>query len=292
MKKNLEFEVNAENTLLPFLLSCFSEKSRNYVKGILKRGQITVDGKRCTDYARALTVGQRVCVLQTAAPSKDSLGFSIIYEDDELIAIDKPAGMLAIATDKERENTAYHMVTGYVRSQDRTGRVFIVHRLDRETSGVMLLAKSERIKYALQENWDDAVTLRGYTAIVEGKVSESEGTVKSWLRQTKTLLVYSSVNEGDGKLAITNYKTLQATDEYSMLEISLATGRKNQIRVHMNDIGHPVAGDKKYGAATNPFGRLGLHASVLSIKHPYSEKIMRFEANTPRIFKKVFQLPK
>ncbi len=288
MKKNQEFEVNTEGVLLPFLLSCLSGRSRNYVKGVLKRGQVTVDGEPCTNHASALSPGQKVCVLLNKAPANCGLGFPVLYEDDDLIVIDKPAGMLAVATDNEHENTAYHIVNGYMKARSRSGRIFIVHRLDRETSGVMLLAKSERVKYALQENWDDAAVLRGYIAIVEGRVQDPEGTLKSWLRQTKTLLVYSSQNDGDGKLAITHYKTVKAADSYTMLDISLETGRKNQIRVQMNDMGHPVAGDKKYGAATDPFGRLGLHAAVLTVRHPSSKEIMRFEAKTPRIFEKVF----
>lgn len=287
MKKSLEFEVTAPGTLLPFLAACFPGKSRNYVKGILKRGQITVDGAPCTDYARALTPGQKVSMAKTA-PNTFNMGFPLLYEDDELIVIDKPAGMLAIATDSERENTAYHIVTQYVKAETRSARVFVVHRLDRETSGVMVLAKNERIKQQLQENWNDLVLRRGYTAVVEGKVSAAEGTVKSWLQQTKTFLVYSSRKEGEGKLAITHYKTLRVSDRYSLLDISLETGRKNQIRVHMGDLKHPVAGDKKYGAVTNPLGRLGLHASVLSIKHPVSGEVMQFESATPRIFSKVF----
>ena len=288
MKKNLKFEVDKEDTLLVFLLEFFSGKSRNYVKGILRRGQITVDGKPCTDYARKLVPGQQVRVVREAPAAKIGPGFPIIYEDEDIIVIDKPAGMLAVATDDERENTAYRTVTSYVKAKNKSGRVFVVHRLDRETSGVMLLAKNERIKYALQDNWDDAVITRGYIAVVEGKVAEPAGTIKSWLRQTRTLLVYSSKNEGDGKLAITNYKTVKTADKYSMLDISLETGRKNQIRVHMKDMGHPVAGDKKYGAATDPFARLGLHASMLRIKHPASGAEMLFEAKMPRVFEKAF----
>lgn len=288
MKRGLEFEVNTESGLLPFLLSRLSNKSRNYVKGVLKRGQVTVDGVPCTDYARMLTLGQRVCVLQKATPKKSNKSMSIIYEDDDLIVIDKPAGMLSISTDNEHENTAFHMVNNYVKSQNRDKRIFIVHRLDRETSGVMLLAKSERIKHALQENWDETAIRRGYIAVVEGKVRTPGGTIKSRLKQTKTLLVYSSKNGNDGKTAITNYKLLLSSDKYSMLDIDLKTGRKNQIRVHMNDIGHPVVGDKKYGATIDPLGRLALHASVLIIKHPSSGEIMHFEAKTPAVFAKLF----
>ena len=247
-----------------------------------------MDGKPCTNYAHTLFPGQSVCVLKTTASAKYDVGFPILYEDNDLIVIDKPAGMLAVATDNEREETAYHTVTRYVKSKTASARVFVVHRLDRETSGIMLLAKNERIKRALQDNWDEVAIRRGYIAVVEGKVAGADGRIQSWLRQTRTLLVYSSSRKDDGKLAITNYKTVRAAEAYSLLDISLETGRKNQIRVHMKDMGHPVAGDKKYGAATDPLGRLGLHASVLIVKHPFSGEILRLEARMPDVFEKAF----
>lgn len=291
MKKDIEFIVSEKDTLLPFLITSFSGKSRNYVKGILKRGQISVNGKVSTDFARKLSPGNKVTVRLGIAPVESILDFPIIHEDDELIVIDKPAGMLAIATDKVQENTAFHLVNEYVKSRDRKSRIFIVHRLDRETSGVMLFAKSERMKLALQEDWNATTIIRrGYIALVEGRVDAEEGTMRSWLKQTKTLLVYSTSDSREGKLAITKFKTLQVADEYSLLDITLETGRKNQIRVHMKDMSHPVAGDKKYGALTNPLDRLGLHASELSIKHPFSGEILKFESKTPAKFLKPLAL--
>ena len=288
MKKDLEFHVNEESTLLKFLLTCFPNKSRNYVKGILGRGQIAVNGKVCKDFSQTLFPGQRVKALLNMAVTEDEIEIPVIYEDDVIVGIDKPAGMLSVSTDNERENTAFHIINDYIKKRSNHGRVFIVHRLDRETSGVMLLAKSEQIKYMLQENWDDNAIHRGYIAIVEGKVEIPQKRIVSWLKQTKTLLVYSGDKQGDGKKAITNYRTRQTADKYSLLDISIDTGKKNQIRVHMKDIGHPIAGDKKYGAHTDPFGRLGLHASELIIKHPTSGEQMKFEAPAPTVFRKVF----
>jgi len=167
--------------------------------------------------------------------------------------------------------------------------VFVVHRLDRETSGVLLFAKSEAVKFALQDEWDANVKRRGYVAVVEGAVEQETHTITSWLKQTKTLLVYSSAREGDGKLAITNYNLLTAADKYSLLDISLETGRKNQIRVHMKDIGHPVAGDKKYGAKTDPIKRLALHASALTLTHPTTGVELRLEARVPTAFARLFR---
>ena len=287
MKSNLRFNVTTKSTLLPFLLTCFNNKSRSHVKGILTRGQVLVDGESCKDYSRPLLPGQEITVLHRAPVISAKMDIPIIYEDDDMIVIDKPAGMLSISTDKERANTAYYIVNGYMKSRSKSGRIFIVHRLDRETSGVMLLAKNERTKYALQERWDELALRRGYTAVVEGNVSPSEGTITSWLRQTKTLLMYSSKEKGQGKLAITKYRTLQSTDRHSLLDISLETGRKNQIRVHMKDMEHPIVGDKKYGALTNPIGRICLHASVLAIKHPSTGEELRFESIMPSAFMKV-----
>jgi len=283
LKKSHEFCVRAEDTLLEFLLKMFRNKSRNYVKGILKRGQIAVDGRVCTDYACALSPGQMVTVSMGKAHGKTAK-IPILYEDDELIVVDKPAGMLAISTDKECENTAYHIITEYLKSKPKPERVFIVHRLDRETSGVMLFAKNEKLKHALQESWDSLVVRRGYTALVEGEILEHEGCISSWLKQTKTLFMYSSNREGDGKLAVTEFRTVSAMPDYSLLDITIHTGRKNQIRVHMSDMGHPIAGDKKYGAKTDPLRRLGLHASVLTIKHPYSDEQMCFESKASAAF--------
>ena len=313
MKKNPEFTVTTATTLLPFLLASLTGKSRNYVKGALGRGQITVNGKVVTDYAHALSPGASVGINMSATP-QFNMSLPIIYEDDELLVIDKPAGMLSVSTDTEKENTAYHIATDYVKSRTTGGvynggnnksivphkgffyeklptkpspkdsRLFIVHRLDRDTSGVLLFAKSEKLKLELQENWEENARYRGYTAVVEGSVTPAQGSITSWLKQTKTLLVYSSDRDGDGKLAITNYAVRQANNSYSLLDISLETGRKNQIRVHMKDLGFPVVGDRKYGAKTDPLKRLGLHAHLLTIKHPVTEKEMTFEAKTPKSF--------
>jgi len=251
------------------------------------RGQVLVDGESCKDYARLLLPGQQITVLHKAPVLSAKPNIPIIYEDDDMIVIDKPVGILSISTDKEHTNTAYYIMNEYMKSRAKSGRIFIVHRLDRETSGVMLLAKNERTKYALQERWDELTLRRGYIAVVEGNVSPSEGKITSWLKQTKTLLVYSSKTKGDGKLAVTKYCTLQSTERHSLLDISLETGRKNQIRVHMKDMEHPIVGDKKYGALTNPIGRLCLHASVLAIKHPATGEELSFESVVPCDFMKV-----
>lgn len=284
MKQNPKFAVTAQTTLLPYLMACFPNKSRNYVKGILKRGQVTVDGTVCRSHRYALMPGQQLEILLQRLPTETQLPMPILYEDDDLIAVDKPAGMLSVATDKAEKTTAYYLVNAYLKKQNPPSRAFIVHRLDRETSGVLLLAKSQQMKYALQDNWNDMVKRRGYVALVEGRVDPPRGRVTSWLKQTKSLLVYSSPKSGDGKKAITNYCVQRTSDRYSLLDITLETGRKNQIRVHMQDMGYPVAGDRKYGASTNPLGRLGLHACALDIVHPRSGVELHLASAVPDLF--------
>jgi len=289
MKNNLKFIVETESTLLPFLLEQYKNKSRNYVKGILTRGQIIVDGRACTNHAHKLRPGQNVEVRLGIPQAQEKMSIPIIYEDNDIIVIDKPAGLLTIEASKEHSQTAYRIVTDYIKSRNKSARIFIVHRLDRDTSGVLLFAKSEKIKNTLQENWDENVLKRGYIALVEGEVTTPHDRIVSWLKQTKTLLVYSGDRENDGKLAITNYETIKATANYSLLDVSLETGRKNQIRVHMKDIGHPIAGDKKYGALTDPIKRLGLHAATLIIKHPSTNEQMEFKSAVPNGFKKALR---
>jgi 23S rRNA pseudouridine1911/1915/1917 synthase len=216
----------------------------------------------------------------------------IIYEDNDIIVIDKPAGMLSVSTDKADERTAYRAVNNHVRSRRKNARIWIVHRLDRDTSGVMLFAKSEQVKSALQNDWNNTAIAREYAAVVEGRVQPAERRIRSWLKQTSTFRVYSCNRgeKGGGKLAITNYRTLKTSPKYTMLGITLETGRKNQIRVHMKDIGYPIVGDSKYGATAskNPLRRLGLHASALTVKHPVTGEEMRFTAAIPAVFERMF----
>jgi 23S rRNA pseudouridine1911/1915/1917 synthase len=286
--KDLLLSVSESAGLLEFLLNQIPGKSRNNIKSLLTHREVTVDGTVITQHDYNLQKGQIVCIEKTATRFKINENIpDIIYEDVDFIVINKPAGLVTVSTDNEKENTAYRFVTDYIRMKNPSNRVFVVHRLDRDTSGVLLFAKTEKIKFALQDNWNSLVDERGYIAVVEGVLTEKNGTVHSWLNQTKTLLVYSSYKPGDGLEAITNYSVIKEKNNYSLLDIRLQTGRKNQIRVHMKDIGHSVAGDKKYGAKTDPFKRLALHAYKLEIIHPFSKKPMHFETSVPECFHKV-----
>ena len=285
MRKNTILKVNNDNELLPFLLENVKGQSRNNIKSLLTYRQVLVDGKAQTKHNFPLCTGMTVEIFWSKSrDNKDTL--DIIYEDEHIIAINKPAGLLSISNEKEKERTAYHMLTDYVREKDKNARIFVVHRLDRDTSGIFIVAKNEETKYSLQDKWNELVSRREYTAVVEGCPEDMRGTVKSRLRETRTHLVYSAET---GDLAITNYEVVKSGKQYSLLRVQIATGRKNQIRVHMKDIGHPIAGDKKYGAKTSPIARLALHASLIELYYPPMDKMLTLEAKTPYSFTKLIK---
>jgi tRNA pseudouridine32 synthase/23S rRNA pseudouridine746 synthase/23S rRNA pseudouridine1911/1915/1917 synthase len=214
-------------------------------------------------------------------------GLSILYEDRDILVVDKPAGLLTIATDDEKERTAYHHLTEYVRKgQARSrNRIFIVHRLDRETSGVLVFAKTEDAKFTLQEHWEE--TEKTYLAVVPGHLTKHEGVIESYLTENTVHVVYSTNNPEKGKWSRTAYRVLRETKEHSLLEVDLLTGRKHQIRVHLANIGHPVVGDKKYGPTKEGHARLLLHAYRLSFPHPFTGRRLQFEAKVPSHFYKL-----
>lgn len=281
------YSVTEPAELLPFLLSVITNKGRNSVKSMLSRGQVSVNDKPVTQHNFQLHPGQTVAInTEKQVQAKEMTLLTIVHEDDDLIVIQKDAGLLSIATGEDNELTAYRQLMEHVRLSNPRNRIYVVHRLDRDTSGVMMFAKSEDIQQKLQNNWKEVVKERSYVALVEGAVKKAEGTISSWLKETSTLKMYSSPHEGDGLHAVTHYKLIQANRHFSLLEVHLETGRKNQIRVHMADIGHPIAGDKKYGAETKAVGRLGLHARVLSFIHPTSGELLTFESPIPKTFLK------
>ena len=211
----------------------------------------------------------------------------ILYEDKFLIIVNKKSGILTIANDKEK--TLYHEVHEYLWRKNKNNKVFIIHRLDKDTSGIVMFAKNQSVKYNYQNAWDKLCIKRGYIAVVEGILKEKSGIIKSYLKETKTLLVYSSNDSKNGKLAITKYKVLKESKKYSMLDIEIKTGRKNQIRVHMSDIDTPIVGDKKYGNKKSCFKRLMLHAYSLEIINPKTKRKMNFLCDVPKTFNNLFK---
>lgn len=276
-----KYYVKKESTLMDFLLNHYNKKN---VKNLLKFKQVLVNGQVISQFDYQLNINDEVIVDKNAG---NNTNLDIIYEDKELIVINKPAGLLSMAGGNEKEKTAYHLVGEYLKSKNKNARVFIVHRLDKDTSGVLMFAKNEVIKNKLQNNWNEIVYKRGYLAIVEGKLKNKHGTIKNHLDESKTQMVYIS-NNGKGKLAITHYKVLKESRYNSLVEVFLDTGRKNQIRVHMQSLGHSIVGDKKYGATTNPIKRMGLHSHVFAFVHPDTKAKMEFKAVVPDEFKKMF----
>ena len=214
-------------------------------------------------------------------------GVEILYEDDDILAVDKPAGLLTVGTPTEKTKTALAILTDYVRKGNPKSRrqIFTVHRLDQWTSGVLIFAKSQDIKDRLQDRWKDIE--KKYVAVVYGRLSPKEGIITSYLAENKAFVVYSTTDAAKGKLAQTAYKVLSDNAEFSLLEIKLLTGRKNQIRVQMADKGHPVLGDRKYGKKEDEFRRLALHSKSIVFKHPLSGETITIEAPVPIYFKEL-----
>ena len=283
-----EYPVNKNCELLQFLLETLKGQSRNSVKSLLTNHRVSVDGAPISQYNFQLTKGDVVIISKTPIHKKTRSNLPIIFENEEFIVINKPSGLLSIASDKEKGSTAYRMLMDYVQQKDKHNRIYVVHRLDEDTSGVLMVAKNEKIRDLLQEKWNEIVLKRGYFAIVEGHLKDKQGTIKSYLKKNSQNMMYSSKKPGDGQLAITHYKVIGEIENYSLLDVNIDSGRKNQIRVHLGDLGHHVIGDDKYGNPSNPIKRLGLHAYELVLTHPVSGKQMRFKAPMPKEFTSLF----
>lgn len=276
------FTVAEDTTLLEFLLANLKSKSRNNVKNLMKTGFCALDGEIVTKFDHPLRAGQ-VLTISPENAVRTALPFEILFEDEHIIVIDKPAGLLSIANEHEKERTAYRYLSEYMKSGEKRGKIFIIHRLDRDTSGVVMFAKDEKTKVAYQDNWDKLVRRRGYTAVCEGEPPEENGTISSYLRETKDHRVYATDSAHRSKKAITRYTVKRTNGKYSLLDIEIDTGRKNQIRVQLSELGCPVVGDKKYGAESNPIRRLALHASVLEIDSPQGKRLY-FKSRAPKNF--------
>jgi 23S rRNA pseudouridine1911/1915/1917 synthase len=287
--KNDSFTVEKDDTLLTCLLANLPHKSRKTLKAVLKDRQVSIDGKSVTQFDYALVPGQHVEVRwDRLTPQQQPHGLNIIHEDQDLLVINKPSGLLTVATDKEKRKTAYAILSDYVKTENPDNKIFIIHRLDRETSGLLMFAKNETVKHQIQETWATTISQRTYIGVVEGQVEPPSGTVTSWLKESKAFIVYSSQNSQHGRKAVTHYRNIKSDGAFSLLQINLDTGRKHQIRVHMQDINHPIIGDTKYGSTLNPIRRMGLHAQVLAFTHPKTGEACRFETAIPDKFLKLF----
>lgn len=277
-----KYIVKENEILIEFLKKMFSNLSKNSVKSLLHNEKVFVNGNMTTKYNYELNIGDVVEIREKVAKNID-----IIYEDKDIIVINKPSGLLTVATEKEKNKTAYHLVMEYLKKKNKNNRIFIIHRLDKDTSGIIMFAKNERAKHLYQDNWNDIVKKRCYYAVIDGKMENKEGTIKSYLKENGNM-VYS-VKDRSGKLAITEYKVLKERKNICLLDINLKTGRKNQIRVHMKENKTPILGDLKYGEKSKLINRLALHAYKLELVNPVTKKLLTFEINMPNEFKMLFK---
>ena len=289
------FKVNRSDELLEFLLKKMNT-SRNNVKNLLSHNMVLVNGSPVSQYNLMLAKDDEVKITKkpqldmprvknNSKNKKDKpkrVYLDIIYEDDDFIAINKPNGLLSVESDKERE-CAFSYVLEYMQENDPKSRPFVLHRIDKETSGVLVFAKNVKIHSMLKLNWNEYIKTREYFAMVEGTLKEKEGRITSYLKENQNNLVYST-QDPSGLLAVTDYKVKKENGQYSLLSVLIFTGRKNQIRVHMHDIGNPIVGDDKYGCTKNPLKRLGLHASRLEFLHPITKELISIKAPVPNIF--------
>lgn len=320
------YTVSHPAALLEYLFEIFPAQSRTSVRNMLAKGQVQVNGESLTAFDRPLRKGDRITVLPkgvsiaraTRSEARDDVakaGVRIVFEDEHYIVADKPSGLLTISTARgsvaktgHKEPTLFALLNAYVKVSARmqrkedlitgkepdrsTAKVWVVHRLDKGTSGLVIFAKDERSKDILQSKWKDLVLERHYLAWLEGRLDKAQGAVQSWLVENPKSLKMNSFQEPvkEGQLAITHYRVLSQVHksrmDYTQAEFSLETGRKNQIRVHAADLGHPIAGDEKYGARSNPIRRLALHAATLVFHHPYTNETIRLSSPLPEAFQR------
>lgn len=279
------FHVKEATTLLEFIEHALSGVSRNRAKAILSGGGVRVDHKNTRQFDLALTPGQVVEISKKKPKGELQSKFvKIVYEDAQIVVIEKAPGILSMAS-SHHAFCVKQVLDEYFHRTHQKCTAHVVHRLDRDTSGLLVYAKTLEAEQILEHNWREIVTDRRYLALVSGVLDEPQGCVESWLKDNKAYFTYSSPVDNGGKYALTHYKVLKTEGKHSLVELKLETGRKNQIRVHMQDLGHPVCGDIKYGNGDNPIGRLALHAYRLNFYHPITGEPLRFETNVPRGFR-------
>ena len=286
-----DYDVLEDSLLLDYLLKNIKGQSRNNIKTLLSNRQVLVNKVTQTKFNFEVKKGDKVTLslYPDGHKTKSSCPFQILYEDDNYIAINKPSGVLSVNLDDQDTKNAYYLMQNYLKEIDSRNRIFILHRIDKDTSGVLVFTKSLELTEILQARWNDIVSKREYDAICEGNFERKSGTKISYLVEGKTKLVYSTKDERTGKKAITHYEVIKENKDLSLVRVNIETGRKNQIRVHMKELGHSVVGDKKYHAMLNPIGRLGLHARMLSFYDPMNDKDITIVAPTPLEFKKLFK---
>ena len=280
------YTIEEPGQLLPFMMQVLAPRSRSEIKSYLAHSQVQHNGKTTTQFDEQLQAGDEVVINFTRPfASLNNRMVKLIYEDPDLVVIEKQSGLLTVpAGPNHREKTAQKIVDDYVYAQDGRSHAYVCHRLDQYTSGILIFAKNSQVQQMMRDSWSTYVVERRYLAVCEGTPKQEEGEVRSYLAENSAMKVYSTDDPTKGKLSVTRYKVLKTVGDYSQVDIQILTGRKNQIRVHMSDLGCPIAGDKKYGAQSNPCGRLMLHNYVLQFIHPVTRENLRFELPIPKMF--------
>lgn len=290
MRKNIKtlltFKVTEDSVLIEFIMQKMHGISRNRAKALISNRVVLVNNAIITHPLAEVKAGQVVQLDRSKHKmSFHSKDLDIVYEDPYLLIVDKQPGLLSMSNNT-RQQTVQTVLNRYLEKGGGRCTSHLVHRLDRDTSGLMVYAKDVKTQQSLVNGWQQLVADRRYIALVEGELENPRGEVKSWLTEDKRFITHSSSVDNGGKFAVTHYNVLNSSNGYSLVECELITGRKNQIRVHMADLGHPVVGDLKYGSGNDPMRRLGLHAYMLSFTHPVTGKFMRFETPVPALFEK------
>lgn len=273
-------------TLIEAAQKVLTDHSASKIKSMLKHNQFAVNGMPSTKYNRPIEPGDELQInFDGSFRTFSSPNLKIVYEDDDIIVVDKAYGVLSTSAGRNTTGTVYSIMRDYVKQNNEKARVFVVHRLDRDTSGLMILARSQKAREKMVENWSNIVSRRLYVAVAEGLMEKDSGTVRNFLVDDENNYeVHETDDSKLGQLAVTKYATLERGQRNSLVELEMRTGRKNQIRVHLRGLGHPVSGDRKYGGHSNPIRRLALHATIIEMQHPVTGKAMRFESPVPDNF--------
>ncbi len=283
---NETYTITEENELLKFMIAQFPHKKRPILKSILSGGQIKINNQPTTQFNHLLKKGDEVTINWTKPAKKVKLShLNIIFEDEYLVVIEKAEGLLSVASLKEKKKTAIQILKDHIESVDPKAKVHVVHRLEREVSGILIFAKTSEVQKKLQDSWEEYIIDRKYIGVVEGKVKKEKDTLKNYLMSNKNNQVFVVDSPEGATETITHFKVVKQSNAFSMLEFTLESGFKNQIRVQMQHYGHPITGDKKYKSRKNPLARVALHASMIEMIHPITGKNLKFELVAPSSFR-------
>jgi 23S rRNA pseudouridine1911/1915/1917 synthase len=284
-----KFTIRQDSTLLAAAAVLLPDHKPTKLKSLLRHNQLAINGVPTRQFDHPVKAGDQLWVnFDRSFQVFSHPHIKLVYEDNDIIVVDKGYGVLSTAAGKPSDDTVYNIIKKYARGFSPKANVYVVHRLDRDTSGLMLLTRTKDARDRLISNWNNMVVERKYIAVVEGQLQQSEGTVKSFLAENpETFEMYSTDDKKIGRLAVTRYRLVEQGRRFAMVELEIKTGRKNQIRVHMHDLGNPVSGDRKYGGHPSPINRVALHATVLSFVHPITGKVVTFTSPIPDGFHKL-----